>query len=362
MTNKDTISSSDLYFILFGYVVGVGIWALPKSQVGACHQDAWIPTLVGGLYPLIIAALNLYILKKCPNQNLLQLTVEFFGKIVGTILNIIVFSFFFMIGIFIASGYNNILMVYGVSFLSPLKLIGIGAILAGLAAFNGLKLIGKINKLVFYITLIVLTITIPSFWVGSSLNLKPIFQSSSFSILKGSLDTFYSYTGLEVLLLLHTNVSDKKNIKKKVFLSVITIICLYIYAVVITIYYSGPDIVLKSMWPFAVVSENTRISVLNNFRYVFSSTWILIALKIFTNYYYACGMILQDLFKKVDKKYLYIFLYFFFLYCALKLCNETFRRSIIDKVSLYYIIFNLLLFLTIAIFVFFKKGVKNEKA
>lgn len=361
MTNKDTISSSNLYFTLFGYVVGVGIWALPKSQVAACHQDGWIPTLVGGIYPFVIAILSLYIIKNRPNQNILELNLEFFGKFIGTFINIIFFSFFFLIGIFIASGFNNILVIYGVPFLSPLKILGIGTILTGLAAFSGIKLVGKINKVVFYITIMVLTITIPAFWKGTSLNLKPMFQSSTYSIVKGAIDTFYSYSGFEVILLLHTNVTDKENISKKIILSVLTVISMYVYAVVVSIFYSGPDIVVKSLWPFVVVSESTRISILNNFRFVFSSTWILIALKILTNYYYACGTILQNFFKKLDKQYIYIFLYFLFLYTSMKLCNESFRRYVIDLVSLYYVLFNFILISTLALFIFFKKGFKNEK-
>lgn len=358
---NNNISSSDLYFILFGYVVGIGIWALPKSQVASCHQDGWIPTLAGGLYPIVIILLSLYIINKKPNSNILSLSVECFGKYLGKLFNIIFLTFFFSIGTFILSGFSNILMVYGASFLSPLKIMGISMILSGLAAFKGLKSIGKINKFIFYTTFSVILITVTSFVYGSYLNLQPMFQSSISTILSGAIDTFYSYSGLEILLLLHTNVSDKENIKKKSLLCVLTIIFLYCYSVIATIYYSGPDVVVKSLWPFVVVSESTRISILNTYRFIFSSTWILIAFKSLTNYYYACGTILQDFIKKVDTKYIYIFLYVLFLSFALKLTNETFRRSIIDLVSLYYITFNFIFILGIATFIFFKKGFKNEK-
>lgn len=358
---NDNISSSDLFFILFGYIVGIGVWALPKSQVASCHQDSWIPTIAGGLYPTVIIIICLYIIKNRPDKNILKLSVEYYGKFIGTFLNFVFLTFFFLIGVFIVSGFNNIIIVYSVPFLSPLKIIGISMILAGVTAFKGLRCISKINKLIFYVTIIVILITLTSFYYGTYLNFRPMFETPISNVFNGAIDTFYSYCGIEAIVLIYPNISDKENIKKKSFFCILTVVCLYTYSVVASVYYSGPDIVVKSLWPFVVVSESTKISVINTFRFIFTSIWILIALRSLTNYYYACSIILEDLLKKVDKYYIYISLYFLFLVCALKFTNEAFRRSLIDLVSLYYVSFNFIFILSIAIFTFLKKGSKDEK-
>lgn len=358
---NDNISSSDLYYLLLGYVVVIGIWALPKSQVAACHQDGWIPTLLGGMYPLIIIGLSVYIINKHPNESILTLSVKYYGKYLGQFFNILFFTFFFLIGIFILSGFSNVLIVYGVHFLPPIKVIGIGLILTGLAAYKGIHLLGKINKLIFYIFILLILITIPAFWKGTYLNLQPMFNSSISSIIYGSIDTFYSYAAFEAILLIHPYVYDKANIRFKSFLAVFTVILIYCYTVVVTLYYSGPDIVTKNIWPFVIVSESTKFSVINNFRFIFSSTWILIALRSVSNYHFACSEILQSLFKKVKKEYVYIAVYFLFLFFTMTLTDESLRRYVIGLVSLYYVIFNFIFILSIAIFTFFKKGDKNEK-
>lgn len=358
---NNNISSSDLYYILLGYVVAIGIWALPKSQVASCHQDGWIPTLLGSIYPIIIILLSIYIISKHPNESILALSVKYYGKYLGQFLNILFFTFFFLIGIFILSGFTNVFIVYGVPFLSPIKIIGIGLILTGLAAYKGIHLLGKINKLVFYIFILLILLTIPAFWRGTYLNLQPMFSSSIPTIINGSIDTFYSYAGFEAILLIHTYVCDKENIKFKAFLAAFTVLLIYCYTVVVTIYYSGPDIVTKNIWPFVIVSESTELSIINNFRFIFSSTWILIALRSVSNYHYACSEILHNLFKKVKLQYIYILVYCLFLFFTMKLTDESFRRYVIDLVSMYYVIFNFVFISSIATFTFFKEGEKNEK-
>ncbi|MCY6371704.1 GerAB/ArcD/ProY family transporter [Clostridium ganghwense] len=353
--SNSSISSLDMFFIINGTVVGVGVLSVANSQIKICYQDGWISMLLGGIYPIIIVLLGNYLIKKYPKDNVLVLNDRFFGRFIGGILNFIFGSYFFMILVFGVCGAANVFRVYGIAFIKPLKFIGLAVFVGGWAAHKGLRVLAKINIIGFIISIVFIVSIIPGSFKGTYTNILPVFQMKTTDLMKAMIQTFYSYSGAEVLMLFHPYIRDKNKIRKNSLISVLIIIFMYIIVTISTIFYYGPEIAPKSMWSLIDISKSIEIPILNNFRFILVCMIIIISLKIIVNYYFCSSVVVQHIFKIKKMEYIIMVLYPIIVYLAMKLTNEIFRRKVSDTIFPYYIIFVLVMLITIAIITAFKK-------
>ena len=62
--NNITITRNQYIFIIVGTMIGIGIGFLGSSGAAVAHQDAWISTLLCGIYPIIIVITSYIIVKR----------------------------------------------------------------------------------------------------------------------------------------------------------------------------------------------------------------------------------------------------------------------------------------------------------
>ncbi|MGH4140174.1 GerAB/ArcD/ProY family transporter [Clostridium sp.] len=350
---------SQFVTIIFGTIVGVGILSLPNGVVKVAHQDGWISTLIGGIYPLYVVIIASYIGKKFPNDNILILSKKYFGKVLGTCCNLIFATYFIFIASLIASYYSNLMRSYMMGFLTSFKFLAIIFICIIYAASKELKVIGRICEICFLLTIALILTPISALKLSQMTNICPVFGSGFGSILKGALESTFAYSGAEIILLIYPFLKEKKKMLVSSIMSVTIAIVIYVWCVFITIYYLGPDIVNKSFWSFLIVTESLSVSVINNYRYIFMYVWSIIALKTITINGYASVFILKDFAYKIQKKKIYFLMFPILLYLAFNFGNEISRQNISNNVLPWYTLFNLLYMTVIAAFIFFKRGGKS---
>ncbi|KZL92763.1 GerAB/ArcD/ProY family transporter [Clostridium magnum] len=357
----DLLTPNQVMCVLIGYTMGVGILSLPNSLVKDAYQDAWISAALGGIYPLYMSLIAIYISNKFPKDNILILSKRFYGNFIGSIFNFIFLTFFATNFIFIASGFSSLSRVYAIDFLAPEKVAFCTVFIASYASYKGLKTLGKINEFLFYIQILLILSSIGAIHKGSILNIRPMFQSSLWNILKSVKESIFSYGGVEAIFLIYPSINDSNKVNVAVLKYTMIIIITYVYVTFITIFYYGVDIIPKNLWSFTAVTESFSISPIINFRFVFIFMWILMSLKLASNYCYASLIVLTDFFKKVPKIRLIAIIYCVIVYFIIKLPNETIRRHYIEIIFPKYIIFTFTYISLIALLIFFKKGEKNEK-
>lgn len=344
--------------IIFGSIVGVGILSLPNGVVKEAHQDGWISTLIGGIYPLYVVIIARYISKKFPNDSILIISKKYFGRIFGGILNFIFATYFIYTASMIGSYYTNLMRNYIVGFLTPFKIIAILFMCIIYASSKGLKVIGKISEISFYVTIVLILSPIVALKTTDITNIYPVFGAGAGSIFKGSLKSVFSYSGAEIILLIYPFLKDKKKMLVSSLITVTLVIIMYVWCVFITTYYLGPDIVTKHNWSFLLVIGSVTVTVINNYRYIFMTFWSLVAFKSISINTYASLYTLKDFAYKMEMKKLYFLMYPLLVYLSFKYGNEISRQNISNNVQPYYVIFNLLYMTIIAILILFKKGVK----
>ncbi|MBU3188054.1 spore germination protein [Clostridium bowmanii] len=352
------LTVSQFALIIFGSIVGVGILSLPNGVVKEAHQDGWISTLIGGIYPLYVVIIASYISKNYPNDSILILSKKYFGKILGSVFNLIFATYFIFIASMIASYYTNLMRNYIVGFLTPFKILAILFISVIYTVSRGLKVVGRISEISFYYTIFLIMTTIVALRDANMVNIEPVFGSGISSIINGTIKSAFSYAGAEIILLIYPFLKEKNKILASSLISVAIVIVIYVWCVFITTYYLGPDIVVKNYWSLLLVMGSVTVTVINNYKYIFMTFWSLIAFKSISINGYASIHILKDFAGKIEMKKIYFLMYPLLVYLAIKFGNEISRQSISEHILPYYVIYNLLYMTSIALLIFFKGGAK----
>lgn len=354
------ITHHQFMYTIIGTMIGVGIISLPNRLAEISKQDGWISAMVGIWYPLYIVLLSIYISKKFPEDNILSLSKKCFGKYVGSLLSLIFSIQFFLDLIFATSGLINLARLEMVQFLTLSKLAIIILILGLYGTFLELKIIGRINEAVFYLLVVFLFFPLIALKDGSILNVSPVLGSGIKNILKGSIESGFSYLGVEVILLIYPNVVDKNRLKSAALKSVLIISFIYTYITFLTIYYAGPDIVIKPYWSVLMLNEAINLPFINSFRFIFMYMWLIILFKTVINVYYSFTYGISNSFLKLNIKKICFIVYPCALFAVNRIENEAERRYLAGKVTKYVIIFNLIFLSILAVIVHFRKGEKNE--
>ena len=347
--------------ILVGTLIGTSILYLPNSVIKISQQDGWISCILGSIYPIYLFFLANYMYKKFPEDNILVLSKKSFGKFLGNILNFI-FSCFFLLGLTIViSGFANAFLIYSNSFIKPSSAMLLALLVPAYISFKGIKPLGRLNELIFYLTFMLFLIPLSALKYGLLLNVKPILGSGLTNIVKGAKETALAFSGMEILFLIYPYFQNKKKFKKCGLVSITITTILYTWLTFITIYYLGIDISPKFLWPVVTISESINIPIINSFRYIFMILWSLLIFRCACTFYYACCYSLSEITKKINQQKFALFLYPIAFYLSTLYGSPTRRRDISGILVPLFVLFNLIYISTITLLSYLKKGDNDGK-
>ncbi|WP_411679413.1 GerAB/ArcD/ProY family transporter [Clostridium thailandense] len=360
--DKDTdslLTPSQLTFILIGSILGVALLSLPNYVTKYAKQDGWISCTLGVLYPIYMVFIADYLYQKHPKDNILKLSKKYLGKFLGTILNIIFISYFCFLATEIASGISNVLRIHMTYFITNYKLLSVLFLAPAFIAYKGIKTLGKVNELFFYLTISIVFIPIAVLKYGLLVNLMPVFGSGIINIIKSTGETVYAYCGIEILFLIYPYLQNGNSLKKAGLKSAIIIMIIYMWFTFMVIYYLGVDIIPKFLWSTIITSEAIKLPVINNFRYIFMVLFSFIMLKSIANHYYSLTYGLSELTSIAKRKTFVFLVYPLLFYVSSKYGNPTLRRDLVDKITPIYVTFNFVYVSIISLILHIKKGDKN---
>lgn len=355
------ITNAEFMFTLIGSVVGAGILSLPNSIVATAAQDGWISTIIGAVYPFYIVLIGIFIIKKYPDKSITEVYVIHTGKVVGSIISLI---FILQFPIYVAgviSSAVNLLRVYAVWFMKPMDITLVLVLLVVYASTKGINTLAKINTIVFFIIIVLTASGIATIRNASILNIQPVFGAGMNKILKASLDSVFAYAGMEMLLVFHPYVREKRNTIKIAFLSAFIITIIYGWTVFSSIFFLGPEIVPKAMWPYFFVVEGIRVPAITSFRFLFSALWIIVIFKSATNLYYGTVEMIHKIFTKVNHTKIALVLSPSIFLIPLFFQNELARRAFWGKFMPWSTSFNLIYITFIAVFCMVAKTRKDNQ-
>ncbi|HDK7167738.1 TPA: endospore germination permease [Clostridium botulinum] len=359
--NRDNeLTEMQFTLILIGAMLGVGILSLPNDVIKIAKQDGWISVLLGAIYPLYIVFIATYLSKNYPKDNMLTLSKKFFGKILGTILNLIFILYFVLITAKVASDISNVLHIYMVQFLNNWTILIVMYCIIAFALYRGTKTVGILNEIIFFSTIIIFFIPLIAIKNANILNIKPVLDSGMLNILRAVKETVFSYSQIEMILILYPFLQNNKKIKKCGLISIAFITIVYCLFTIIDILYLGIETSLKFTWPIVNVTESIMIPVINSFRYIFMSLWSLTMFKTICNGYFVTVYELSKISKKIDRKIIILLSIPVMIIISFFYGNITNSKKIIGKIMPIYIIYNIIFSTLIILFTWKEKGKQNK--
>lgn len=355
------LTSSQLIHTLVGTIIGTSILYLPNSVIKISEQDGWISCILGSIYPIYLLFLANYMYKKFPKDNILVLSKKCFGKFLGNILNFIFLFYFLLAMTIVGSGFANVFTIYATTFLKTPQIILVTFIVPAYISYKGIKPLGRLSELVFYLTFLLFLIPVSAIKYGLLLNIMPVFGSGIPNILKGAKETALAYSGMEFLFLIYPYYQDKKKFKKCGAIAIFIPLVIYTWFTFITIYYLGIDISPKFLWPVVTLSESIQIPIINSFRYIFICLWSLLILRCATNFYYAFSYGLSQIIKNINQQKFVLLLYPIAFYLSTLYGPPTMRRSISGKLVPLSVLFNLIFISTVALLIRLKRDDSHGK-
>ncbi|MDP4090456.1 MAG: GerAB/ArcD/ProY family transporter [Bacillota bacterium] len=357
--NND-ITSKQFCYILIGTMLGIGALRLPSALAATSGQDAWISAALGGIYPLLLCFLGMYFILHFPDKNILELSREYLGNFIGTILNMAFGAGFLLQVTTVTQGLTNLFVVSIMNFMAAYKLLSAILFTGAYAAYRDLRILGRINELVYILTIVLSGILIFGFKGGDYRNLLPVLGRGFADIFKGTMESLSSYMGIEILFLIYPCVTERKKAIPAAFKAVFVMILIYVWFTFISIYFIGTDLLPRYIWPVPVVAKAVQIPVISNFRFLFLVLWSIIVFKTIANSFYGTALIFQDVYRKVPKKIIYLLIFLAALVISYQYKDEVFRRAFLKQATPPTLIFNISYILLIITITYLKRGKGNE--
>ncbi len=351
---NNLLEENEATAMVVGFIIGTSILALPNGVVQEAKQDGWISVIIGGLYPLYIALLSIYYVKKHPNQNILTLSKIYLGRILGTICNILFMIEFGIFTIAAIVSLSNIFRVHATPFLTPVKIFIPTVLLAIYLTNKGIKVLARINKISLYVIIILTLALLASVKNGNYLNLLPVFGTGVKSVFKSSIESALAYGGMEAIFLFYPVLKEKNKITGITLKALFITMGIYVLVTLICIYCLGYKVTAIALWPVLLVTEGANIPVINNFRFFFLFLWTIAMFKIIANEHYAFSYILSDILKIKDNKKMYWIIFPIAIYLCLQIKNEVQRRDLLGYIVPKITLFNIAYVSIIAILIFIK--------
>ena len=353
---KNLLTPNEVTFILIGIMLDVTATSLPNGVIATAKQDGWISALLGAIYPLYIVFLAVYVSGKFPRENILVLSKRYLGKTLGNILNFLFLLSFFSYFPPLISTIGIIVRTEAIPFLSSIKIYVALFFIGVYAASKGIKVLGRLSTITFWMIIAIMIPTISILKQGSYLNISPVFGTGIVNIIKGSVYSAYDYSLMELIFLIYPFINDSSKIKSAALKATGFIAIIYTWITFITIYYMGKDIIPKTIWSFFTVTEAVQIDVVNNFRYVFTFFWIIIAFKSVAIFNYVCMFFLENFKKIKDKKVIYVIMSVVVIMIAKTYYGDRVDMEEIIKYTLpISVIYNLIYLTLIASLIWIKK-------
>ncbi len=151
----------------------------------------------------------------------------------GTILNLIFILYFVLITAKVASDISNVLHIYMVQFLSNWTILIVMYCIIAFAVYGGTETVGSLNEIIFFPLIIIFFIPLIAIKNANILNIKPVLDSGMLNILKAVKETVFSYSQIEMILILYPFLQNNKKIKKMW----INKYCFYNYSILPIYYY-----------------------------------------------------------------------------------------------------------------------------
>lgn len=335
--NKDIkISNIQVRSLIVSTVIGVGVLTLPNTLTNILGKDGWMVIIMSGILMIPLILLITQIFKDNPNKDYFQIGKETLGGSIFTIcLLILLAHFIVLLGIITRSLGESVK-----AFLLPTTPIEIIIILFIIASsyisVHDIDIIARASFFIYPIivefTLLIVLLSIPK---ADFTNVLPLFQSDLSNIPKGIEETFFVFSGFEVILFALPYVEERDKVVKSSIIAMGIVILIYLSIFIMTLTKFSVQQIQRQMFPSIMLAKLIDLPgyFLQNLDGVFMAIWVLVIYSTMGPAYFAAGKILSKIFNTKGHKHFIWALAPIIYWIALKPDNIAALDNTLSKVT-----------------------------
>ena len=215
MNNKQ-ISGKQMQCMMIMFLLGS---AFIVGAISKARQDTWITIIIGSIMTIPMILVYSALVRKYPGENLFEIIVKIFGKIIGKVVCILYVLFFLHLGSMVIKTFAEYIHLLNMPETPQIFIICIKMLLLIWAVKSGVGNMGKIGKFTFPILAIFTFITVAiAFKVMNFSNTKPMLSTDIKIIVGSSFTTFMLPFGELVLFITLFPCVKSKSSPTKIYL------------------------------------------------------------------------------------------------------------------------------------------------
>lgn len=300
MEDRNKLSSKQIKALVVTVTIGVGILSLPAKLARTQGTDGWIMIIHGGL--LIIPSLIIInkIFDLYPNKDFFQIGEEVLGKWVFNLVLIILLFHFIIQSALVTRHLGEIIKAF-LLVITPIEFTIMAFIItSAYLARSDMHIIGRASYHIYLLIVgYIIILSIISLPDIDFTNMLPVFQSNLKDVPKSLGITFFSYSGIEVLLLFLPFAEDRGNRLKAGLKGISIVIAMYTLIFIMTLSQYGLNSLQRQTFPTLSFVKEIDLPgfFIENLDGFVMAIWVVIIFATMSVYYYSAAKVLSKMVK-----------------------------------------------------------------
>lgn len=301
--SEHMITAKQAKFIMIGSMVGTGILSLPRVASKEVGQDGWVSIILGAIIPCIAINMINSLYEKYPGYTFYELVYHLAGKVFGSIIFIIYIAYFTFGAGTILRIFVEAITMFALARTPTVVKIVLLLIPCTYLSISGMKVIGRVEEFIFYITLPLLLFPIPALVEHAQpLNFLPAFTYKASKYFSAAFSTTFSYQGYELLLIYYPFITNKENARGETLSGLFITFLIYLYTVVDDIMIFGAILTQNYAWPTISLLSTAKVAIFERLEFLFLVAWTAVSFRPITNTYFCGGYAFSEIFNMKEYK------------------------------------------------------------
>lgn len=314
--SKQDVSSRQQTFSLWqqtslitSTLIGVGVLTLPRTTSNILFEAGWMSPLFGSVVAFLSIWMIATLSRRFPGMTFIEYSPIIWGSKkwpqLGKWLSlpwILSFLLYMYASTAIVSRIFGEVVVTSVLLDTPLEVVIISMfLLAFILCLHDLEVVARVNELLFPMILFpVLFIALASFQKAEWNNMLPLLRVPGKSLIQGAYESFYSFSGFEIMLIFFAYAHENKSKVRAGFYGIAIAMVVYTLIVVAGIVVFGYEELQRVAWPTLELVKTTQVPglILERLESAFLAVWVAAVFTTVANAYYAVVYGLRQLFNK----------------------------------------------------------------
>lgn len=310
LSYNNKISVTQLQILLTLDIFGTGVLVLPRVVAEFSGQDGWLAVIIATALVMLSAFFITTLGGLFPGKTFFEYSSDILSKPIGTAVTLL-----FVIRIIAGCGmqlrfFGEIVRLSMLTATPFAVVCGIMLLTGAYAASKGYEVRARIGEILIFIVLLpIIFVFVTASTDIDFTNLMPVFAAKPVDLAASGFWAAFSFSGIELCLLVFPYVNRPESVRKGVVLAVAAIGVLMALITCVTIARFGPEEIQNQLWPVLKMMDTTAMpgSLMERQEALIMSFWIVSVFAVVSASLFFSSLMLRDVVKK-GRRSIYVLL------------------------------------------------------